>query len=391
MISDVLNEDSGQTFLSGNIQNNYIWYSGHLWRAVSIDNSTNALKIITAQAETFISYGSLTAEGLPANNANITKWLGNFYNELRNADSFILSTNYNYTTYSGSGDLSSTNLSNRKIGLLNAYEYLMTVKNNTSFLNIPALALKTQTPVSNQNNTLYTVSNSTIAPSNINNLDGIRPVVVLNGSVKTSSGTGTLSSPYIVKDDSPTSYSAQDLVSGEYVEFSSVPNKRFRVVSKPTSSTIKVVATSLVRNYPYNTTDKMNSELYNYLNRDYYRTTIYSISKFINESNWDVTSFAANNFILTNNTTIKANVGFLQLGELLSGYCDSDDSDKCCLLLTPVPRTERVYAVRRKSIVSIDRNNDSCYVRPSFVLHTSQLRIKIGGSGTAQNPYKLVD
>lgn len=391
MISDVLNEDSGQTFLSGNIQNNYIWYSGHLWRAVSIDNSTNALKIITAQAETFISYGSLTAEGLPANNANITKWLGNFYNELRNADSFILSTNYNYTTYSGSGDLSSTNLSNRKIGLLNAYEYLMTVKNNTSFLNIPALAWKTQTPVANQNNTLYTVSNSTIAPSNINNLDGIRPVVVLNGSVKTSSGTGTLSSPYIVKDDSPTSYSAQDLVSGEYVEFSSVPNKRFRVVSKPTSSTIKVVATSLVRNYPYNTTDKMNSELYNYLNRDYYRTTIYSISKFINESNWDVTSFAANDFILTNNTTIKANVGFLQLGELLSGYCGSDDSDKCCLLLTPVPRTERVYAVRRKSIVSIDRNNDSCYVRPSFVLHTSQLRIKIGGSGTAQNPYKLVD
>ena len=101
--------------------------------------------------------------------------------------------------------------------------------------------------------------------------------------------------------------------------------------------------------------------------------------------------YATIHIILTNNTTIKANVGFLQLGELLSGYCGSDDSDKCCLLLTPVTRTERVYAVRRKSIVSIDRNNDSCYVRPSFVLHTSQLRIKIGGSGTAQNPYKLVD
>ena len=72
-------------------------------------------------------------------------------------------------------------------------------------------------------------------------------------------------------------------------------------------------------------------------------------------------------------------------------YCGNNGSAECCLLLTPVPRTKRVYAVRHKSIVSIDRNNDSCYVRPSFVLRASQLRIKIGGSGTAQNPYKLVD
>ena len=39
--------DPEQTFITGTDPNNYIWYSGKLWRAVSIDPSDNSVKLVT--------------------------------------------------------------------------------------------------------------------------------------------------------------------------------------------------------------------------------------------------------------------------------------------------------------------------------------------------------
>ena len=39
--------DSEQTFIVGTNPNNYIWYSGKLWRAVSIDPTDNSVKLVT--------------------------------------------------------------------------------------------------------------------------------------------------------------------------------------------------------------------------------------------------------------------------------------------------------------------------------------------------------
>ena len=39
--------DSEQTFITGTNPNNYIWYSGKLWRAVLIDPTDNSVKLVT--------------------------------------------------------------------------------------------------------------------------------------------------------------------------------------------------------------------------------------------------------------------------------------------------------------------------------------------------------
>ena len=48
---DIMNrlnyEDEEQTFVTGSNPYNYIWYSGKLWRAVSIDASDNSVKLVT--------------------------------------------------------------------------------------------------------------------------------------------------------------------------------------------------------------------------------------------------------------------------------------------------------------------------------------------------------
>ena len=40
-------DDPDQTFITGTDPNNYIWYSGKLWRAVSIDPTDNSVKLVT--------------------------------------------------------------------------------------------------------------------------------------------------------------------------------------------------------------------------------------------------------------------------------------------------------------------------------------------------------
>ena len=48
--------DPDQTFITGSNPNNYIWYSGKLWRAVSIDPSDNSVKLVTQWNISTISY-----------------------------------------------------------------------------------------------------------------------------------------------------------------------------------------------------------------------------------------------------------------------------------------------------------------------------------------------
>ena len=49
-------EDPDQTFITGINPNNYIWYSGNLWRAVSIDPSDNSVKLVTSSNISSIPY-----------------------------------------------------------------------------------------------------------------------------------------------------------------------------------------------------------------------------------------------------------------------------------------------------------------------------------------------
>ena len=84
--------DSEQTFITGTDPNNYIWYSGKLWRAVSIDPSDNSVKLVTQWNISAVSYneegnanfkGSIIEQWL--NDTSVDGFLGN----LREPEKFI--------------------------------------------------------------------------------------------------------------------------------------------------------------------------------------------------------------------------------------------------------------------------------------------------------------
>ena len=60
--------DPEQTFITGTNPNNYIWYSGKLWRAVSIDPSDNSVKLVT----------QWNISALPYNAGNNTAFKGSY-------------------------------------------------------------------------------------------------------------------------------------------------------------------------------------------------------------------------------------------------------------------------------------------------------------------------
>ena len=128
--------DSEQTFITGTDPNNYIWYSGKLWRAVSIDPSDNSVKLVTQWNISALPYneknnsafkGSYMEQWL--NDTSVDGFLGN----LREPDKFIKTDSvWNATgTDSYSDKPAKTTMVTDAVGLLNIYEYTMSYKNTT--------------------------------------------------------------------------------------------------------------------------------------------------------------------------------------------------------------------------------------------------------------------
>ena len=51
-----LYDDGTDTFITGENPNNYIWYSGKLWRAVSVNNEEKTVKLVTQWNISTIQY-----------------------------------------------------------------------------------------------------------------------------------------------------------------------------------------------------------------------------------------------------------------------------------------------------------------------------------------------
>ena len=121
--------DREQTFITGEDPNNYIWYSGKLWRAVSIEPTDNSVKLVTQWNISAIPYnpsnqaafeGSYMEEWL--NDTSVDGFLGN----LREPEKFIkMDSKWNATMTEDTSKPPKTTIVEAAIGLLNIYEYTM--------------------------------------------------------------------------------------------------------------------------------------------------------------------------------------------------------------------------------------------------------------------------
>ena len=409
--------DSDQTFITGTDPNNYIWYSGKLWRAVSIDPSDNSVKLVTQWNISAIPYnasgntafeGSYMEEWL--NDTSVDGFLGN----LREPEKFIkMDSVWNATLTTSTSKPESTIVVTDAVGLLNIYEYTMSYSGATyrnGYLN-NGLNWWSITPYSASG--VRCVLYNGDASYNPSDAHGVRPSINLKSSVRIVDGDGTIDNPYRLNGDNDTNLSGTLLssrYSGEYIRFGSGENNLYRIVSHENGSGTKIVSaeplksegTFVTNAFGSNATFSSTNTIGTFLNNDYLNTgngylTDEDIAMIEDATTWYLGTAGSGasyklakytnttDNILTSSTTT-AKVGLLRLGELMAGQFDRYGNNTYYWTITPYSASNVWYV---DNSGNANRSNPSIAngVRPSINLK-SNVQI-VNGDGTLQNPFTL--
>ena len=409
--------DSEQTFITGTDPNNYIWYSGKLWRAVSIDPSDNSVKLVT---QWNISAFPYKASGKIAfKNSFMEQWLNDtsvdgFLGNLREPEKFIKTGSvWNATMTKETTKPEKTTMVTDAVGLLNVYGYTMSYKNansSTGYLN-NGLMWWTLTPYS-YSDVRYVDSYGNSSNDDSEYSNGSRPSINLKSAVKIIGGDGTNSSPYRLQgdNDSPTGAFLSTRYSGEYISFGTGENNLYRIVSHENGMGTKITSAIPLKNsgsykelaFGSNVTFSKNNTIGTFLNGDYLTSGSYLTSDQVNMiednttwylgavgygTNYKLAKYqdATSSSLTTSTTTAK--IGLLRLGELMAGQFDKFvNLTTTYWTLTPF-NTSIVCDVDingRGYIGSPSISSGSC---PSMNLKSNV--VITGGKGTKEEPFQI--
>ena len=413
-------DDGVDTFITGEDPNNYIWYSGKLWRAVSVNNGSKTTKLVTQWNISAINYssGSTDFEG-----SFMEEWLNDttvdgFLGNLRDYEKFIVTdTVWDATmddTLLGSIERpDGTTTVTDAVGLLNMYEYQSSYHGTTysnGYLN-NGLHWWTLTPYSALYVRCVYGNGDAYNDSPSSNLNGARPSINLKSNVKIVYGDGTIDNPYRLNGDNDTDLSGSLLLSrysGEYIKFGNDENNLYQIVSHENGTGTKIVSaeplkssgTFITSAFGSNTTFSSTNTIGAFLNGDYLTSYVDSTySNMIEDSTtWylgtvgDGTSYKLAKYtdtidnILTSSTTT-AKVGLLRFGELMAGQFDGYGNNTAYWTLTPYS-SSYVRLVNNSGYVDYDSpSSDSYGARPSMNLKSNV--VITSGDGTKNNPFQI--
>ena len=423
-------DDGTDTFITGEDPNNYIWYSGKLWRAVSVNNEEKTVKLVTQwniSATTYNPENQTNFEGSYMedwlNDTTVDGFLGN----LREPEKFIV-TDAKWDATLDESSLGSITRPNGEatvtapVGLLNMYEYQSSYHETTysnGYLN-NGLNWWTLTPYStfyvryvlNDDNGISSVGNPTAA-------HGVRPSINLKSNVKIVDGDGTVDNPYRLNGDNDTDLSGTLLstrYSGEYIRFGNDENNLYRIVSHENGVGTKIVSSEPLKSsgnfvtsdFGSNTAFSSANTIGAFLNGDYLTnyvgssyssmiedSTTWYLGTVGNGTSYKLAKYTDTNMSSTTSNTTNAKVGLLRLGELMSGqferYAVKGESSSTGLTtsywtLTPYSSSD-VHCVYNNGTACYYHPANARGVRPSINLK-SNVQIT-SGTGTKSDPFQI--
>ncbi len=408
--------DPEQTFITGTDPNNYIWYSGKLWRAVSIDPSDNSVKLVTQwniSAFPYNASGNTAFQG-----SHMEQWLNDtsvdgFLGNLREPDKFIKTDSvWNATSTTETTKPAKTTMVTDAVGLLNVYEYTMSYKNATDFTGYlnNVLYWWTLTPYSTSGvrSVVYYGYDNYNSPATS---FGSRPSINLKSAVKIIDGDGTVDNPYRLQgdNDSPTGALLSTRYSGEYISFGTGENNLYRIVSHENGTGTKITSAIPLKDsgnykkmyFGSNVTFSKDNTIGAFLNGDYLTSGTYltrnQVSMIEDNTTWYLGAVGyGTNYKLAKyqditgsnltTATTTAKIGLLRLGELMTEQFSKADNNTSYWTLTPYSTTDVRYVSNLgHSAGSAPGNSNGS--RPSMNLK-STVKI-VSGTGTKSDPFIL--
>lgn len=264
----VASETDESNYYKGQVADNYVQFSGMLWRIINVDENGN-VKLISEDVVSNLRYDSAGYK-----DSNVETWLNNvFYNSLTNPDKYLVDTTYCIGAVNSVDDInnSCSETITAKVGLPSLDEYYKTVENGYSAMNY-------------QNNYAYllgnklngealVVYNMKIHDLGLLNIPPVKPVVTIKNGLYIYEGDGTKEKPYKLNDYQygEEHETIKNRLVGEYISYS---GQLFRIIGQEKDGSVKViganpllnistdnvllVSVAGIPNYQYNLTDENN-------------------------------------------------------------------------------------------------------------------------------------
>lgn len=379
----VKNDDKTSYTYKGNIDNNYLLYSGNLYRILGIDNEKN----IRAISENVIT---MMYSGLEKgyDDSYVNKWLNDSDKSkfLKDLYGINLLTN-SYRCEDKIDDITKITCENlnmsSKVTLLSLYDYY-NAGGKSSFLNNGETYYLSTTDSSN--NAYFITENGEIAKDQVSTkIHGVRPIITISSKTELLSGNGSKDNPYVIeKHDIKT---LKDVYAGNYIEYN---GNKYRVIESNTES-VRVASVDAIKkdNTLIETIFDTKSSKINlktgiglYLNKDV--LALLNDDKNIVESSWNIGALSLDNLDYSEleNEKITMKIGMLNISDKFIG-----DVKNVFTLTRGIESDLVINVIKDNATVFADNITSKYNIRIAFNLKNN-LNIK-KGTGTLNNPYVL--
>lgn len=377
-------QDDEMYYFKGNVDNNYVSYSGILWRIIRI-NEDKTITLISEDDLTSMVFG-YEIDGFK--DSYVYQWLNDtFYKNLYQADNYVIKTSYCVDAVKDDKNINCKKKETSSVGMLSVYEYLR-ASGSKGYLNNQKYYW-TVNPGNEKNiwiiNEKGLVTEESLEKGSKPSY-GVRPVITIKDTTSFT-GKGTKEEPYVfVKNESKI---LKEQTIGNYVSYS---NQVWKIISTDEYG-VKVALTSpLVLkeevSKPYSNRSnvysiKEKSNIGYYLNSTYYSSL--ENKEYLVSYPWKVFYYNQEqeyHYMVDTVDTIKTEVGLLSVGDIFindfSGYA----------LMTATNKEEdTIFTVQEHGKLYADMITEELKVRPAIVLNGA-LNI-VSGSGTEKDPFVL--
>ena len=384
----IFDEEKNEYRYLGEVDDNYLEYSGILYRIIGIDKEKN-IKVISDKSVTMMYSG--LEKGYDKSYVN--KWLnydkdvpgsGVYENNIKESVNYLSSTYYCEDIIDDIKNITcDKNSTNYKISLLSLYDYYKAGGKSSFLNNGETFYLGT---LNKDNHNYYITSDGEVSINEISTRTyAVRPVITIISSSVLLSGKGTKDDPYKILEIKPSTL--EDTTINTYVSFS---NQVFKVIDNSTDATkvalngvIKENDIDVVKSFGGKNNKYSNSKntVGYYLNNTYLKTLD---SKNIIKSNWYIGALSLDNLDYSNekNTKINLSVGMLSLGDMFVG-----DINNVLTLSRGIESDQIINVINKEGNFYGDFITSKYNVRPALYLN-NELKIT-GGNGTFDAPYEL--
>ncbi len=372
---------NGQNYFTGVEENNYLLYSGILWRIFKL-NGDNSLEVISNNALTTLAYGKY--DSYPE--SPVFSWLNKNEKDYSGILEKALNKDYLQKTiacYDKIDELSNTpckdSHNDNYFTLLSAIDYLNVGSKESYLANKEYFYLSNMTT---ENKVWYIDSDGEGKIGTGNDILGIRPVITIKANVDYVSGDGSLDKPYQIEKENS--------LFGSYVKLGNDIWRIYEVndnkLKLMLNDYLKVNGNNLTYRYSNNSSyhnDTVSGSIAYYLNKNYLNSLSYK-DKII-ETKWSngyynsTTNF---DYTLALKNEVDTKVALMSIGNIflnpeLSNYFTMTGS---------ADRSSMVYTIIKDKKIYAKQIGTSTNVVPAISIDKS---ILTKGNGTKDSPFEM--